>query len=207
VTATAGSGPTDAEVLGDGAAVVGAVVGVGAGWPGTDQPVAVRVTGRLAAEVIDEGTPDDSARHSRLRVAAVVPAGTTARNDDPMGTLTAAPPSTGTVADTTTVLPPAETVRRAPSRVPAGQPSAKYAVANDGYAAASPEKTAAPSASRSTRGLAAEAARELSGTIPATRTTAAAMGRRRVGTGVDDMAALDRVVRTNGLCPTVRSAR
>ncbi|MCY1717792.1 hypothetical protein OVA26_12655 [Microbacterium sp. SL62] len=131
--------------------------------------------------------------------------GTTAVNEEPIGTLTAAPAVTGTVAETTTVLPPAATDRRAPSLVPEGQPSAKVAVPKEGYAAASPEKTAVPAASRSTRGLAADAARAPSGTRPVTRTAAAAKGRRRVGTGVDDMAALDRVVRSNGLCRTVRS--
>lgn len=134
----AGSGAADPEADGDGAGLVGTEVGEGLGWPGTDQPDADRVTGRLATERIDEGTPDDSARHSRLRVAVVVPVGTTAVNDEPIGTLTAAPAVTGTVAETTTVLPPAATDRRAPSLVPDGHPSAKVAVAKEGYVAASP---------------------------------------------------------------------
>lgn len=133
-----GVGATDAEALGDGAAVVGATVGLGLGRPGTDHDVAVRVTGRLTTGTTDEGTPDDSARHSRVSVAVVDPEGTTAVKDDPMGTLTAAPAVTGAVAETTTVLPPAVTDSRAPSRAPAGHPSAKSADEKAGYAAASP---------------------------------------------------------------------
>lgn len=115
--------PLDAEGVGAGLASVG--VGVGTGVAAIDHCPAENAIGSVAAGITVTGIPPATARHSRVSVALPLstPAGTTSEKEEYIGTVTGAAPSVEIVGETTTTEVSADTLRRAASWAPLGQPS------------------------------------------------------------------------------------